>query len=314
MLLFVDVPILSTIIYILRDSEIYAFPFWLVIPAGLFFGVWSIIYIDKAITQTKDDTSIPEGLSKIIRRTPPTSSQKIVISGVLLTVFIVYSLSDPSYYLEYFEFEGVIIGSIKLFIAVFGYGVIILEFVIYILSINILLPIHVYRTEPDIVNPQLDKFGGTKAVGKLIKNTTIIYFTGLILFSFNTVLQSVFAGPYGPSAFEQQLFLIMWAFGIPIFGFPVYMMHRYMKKKKNEFESEVKKKIDPIDDIDKIGNQDSAELTEYNHYILTLERLESMKEYPVDTSMVRDTLFSALLPLLLQTVLTALISGSVEIF
>lgn len=173
------------------------------------------------------------------------------------------------------------------------------ELVCLYLGVHVFLPATVAaRDHIDFTDPHL--YGGLRPVGRLLRDSAA---SMLILLSLYFVFESVSMGSSPFDAFSRIILFGGIGFAVLTFLGPVYWLHHYMRRKKEAKIEEITKEIETegpegsrFPDID----PKTDEFEFYTNEFIRLSRVENMKEFPVDFSLVLEFLFVLALPYLAE--------------
>ncbi|MFB6254212.1 MAG: hypothetical protein ABEI06_06365 [Halobacteriaceae archaeon] len=223
----------------------------------------------------------------------------LLIGG--LGLYLLWFIVDPSPMQTFIDVYGRRLAQIYFYLVIPGifyvFGV---ELISLYIGIHILLPLKVTMTERiDFSDPFL--YGGLRPLGKLLRDSSVGFLALLSIYGIFVVV-AVGSNPVDP--FSQLILFGGITFGFIIFALPVYWIHKYMHHKKRA-------KIEEIcEDIKDAGPEDDPnvfpetsptaeeEFDKYSHDYIRLNRVENMKEFPVDFSLVLELLFVLLIPYL----------------
>lgn len=179
----------------------------------------------------------------------------------------------------------------------FVFFVIGVELVSLYLGVHVFLPLTVTaRDHIDFTDPHL--YGGLRSVGRLLRDSAA---SMLVLLSLYFVFESVSMGTSPFDAFSRIILFGGIGFAVCTFLGPVYWLHLYMRRKKEA-------KIEEITDEIEMEGPDGARFPDidpktdefefYTNEFIRLNRVENMKEFPIDFSLVVEFIFVLLLPYL----------------
>jgi len=154
----------------------------------------------------------------------------------------------------------------------------------------------------DLLDPA--RCGGLRPIGVLAVQSSIVYFSAI------TMINVLFMMGGGLPLGWILVFGIGWMIGICLFIIPLLNVHYYMKREKEKYLTKI------IHDIKKARRKRSKTISgkmttiEYRLHLMELhleyESAEKLQEYPFDTKILRDVVFAALLPLIVEVIYTFL--------
>lgn len=303
--LFIDVPVLSTIAYLFQPNvtfhPILDYPWWGLVPVGLVLGVYGIRRTRSRFT---DAVQVGRGSSEVRVSTP-----RRFRVGVYVAALGFYLLSTGPALPELFSTEGTVIGVIKwLGIIPFVYIPLIVEFVVVYLHGLFFLPVALSRDDVDIDFADPTKLGGMGPVGALILTATKLYYLGLTLWTLFKFL-GIFIGIKEPVVSPQNLlsitfFTAAWIAGAVLFLGALFVIHRHMLEKRAEKIEEITNRIRNAGTDDEVfpyvEPADHEERVEYLQEYANLRRVEETRTYPFDVNKLWELFAAAVFPVLIQ--------------
>lgn len=231
----------------------------------------------------------------LTRTVPRRVKRVLLVPG--LGLHAAWFFVDPSPMSWLGEVWGPELAALFFFVIVpgvfFVFGV---ELVSIYIGIHVLLPLSI--TVSDRINfddPHL--YGGLRPVGALLRNSAASF---LVVLSAYVAFETVARGSTPLDAFSQVILFGGIAFGALIFAAPVYWLHRYMRRQKwakvEQIVAEVRDQNEggvTFPDIDPT-NRETFEFNTQEY--IRLDRVERMKEFPVDFSLVLEFLIVLALP------------------
>lgn len=188
----------------------------------------------------------------------------------------------------------------------FGYLIIVVEGGAYYIGINLLLP---WKIEKNDIDPSdTHRYGGMKEVGNLILKSAQFYFIGLSLVTLTNY--QAFEPIFTKIGLMLFSFIITWIVGLSLFLLPSFWIHLQIKSRKEDLLDELNGKIrdagrEPGGRLE-VKPNDPDEMLEYIFQYLEHEHVHSMREYPIDASIIQQLIFSAIIPISLQLTLSFL--------
>lgn len=180
------------------------------------------------------------------------------------------------------------------------------EFVSLYVGIHVFMPLRIRQTRLiDFTDPFSS--GGLSHIGGLLTKSTVLFFVLLSLFAtFLTLSEGT-----GIRRFQLVLLVAATVAGITLFYVPVYWLHIHLLKMKKEKLKHIKRQIEDKGNDNEMFPHTVPEteevVYEYTHDYIRLTRVESTKEFPVDTSMLQQVAFSIILPYILSFSMDSLI-------
>jgi hypothetical protein len=181
---------------------------------------------------------------------------------------------------------------------IFVVGVIVAD--MFYISLGIFrLPFRIKKdiTHIDILDPE--RCGGIKPVGKLSVYVATVYFIGLLMFMVFLIYINLFKDIGIKLLFVGGIIL-----GFILFIIPQLGIHAFMKKEKEKYleglveqinESEKQNPITTEEDIKKL----KADIKILQLY-LKYERGQKMEEYPINSEILKEVIFAALIPIAVE--------------
>lgn len=308
LIVFIDVPVLSTISYIIHDGQtvhpLIDYPWWGLVPLALVIGIFGMRRMRSIYTRAIKNTGQITGKIKV---SSPNRLRSIVFVVALILYFIIIIPDLP----ELLNAEGQIIGIIKwaLIIPCIYVGLIVEFFVIYIHSLFFLpISITVQNIPLDFSDPT--NLGGMGDVGDLIILSTIYYYLGLALWTGTTLIGPLTgiqgAVQSGPGIESIIFFILAWAVGGFLLLISLWVLHSHMYENKKNKLQEIKKRIQDSGTDDKFfpytSPEENKEVIEYMQGYIDFRRIEDTKTYPIDIDKLWELFVSAALPILLQSI------------
>lgn len=171
------------------------------------------------------------------------------------------------------------------------------EFLSMFLGVHLLMPFRIQESgRIDFTDPH--RFGGLREIGLLLRRSAALYLGLAILF----VIFVALPGGVNPlDRFPLAIVLGGTTLGALLFFAPVYWLHRHMRAlKETKIEiiaNRMEKDIDPENEFFPDIDFESVEnVSAYMHEYIALTRVEGMREYPVDISIIQEFLFVLALP------------------
>lgn len=308
--LFIDVPILSTLSYVLRPDVTYHaavdFPLWPLIPIVLLTAVWGMRRIQSQYTRAvRTAGRRSERDAKRIKVATPTHFR----TTLYVMVLILYLIAWGPFFPEAIASEGPIVGSIKwLGLIPFFYLPIVVEFFVVYLHGLFFLPVTIYLSETPLDFADPEKLGGMGPVGTLIISATKIYYLVLILWTGMSFLRRLLAiqgaTESGPEPVSMALFVVTWIMGGVLFLLAMFAVHLHMAQQRREKVTELTEGIRQAGTDEEMfpyaEPSDDKEVMEYVQQYMNLDRVESTHTYPADVSNLWELFGVAVLPVLLQ--------------
>lgn len=305
-ILLIDVPILSTIVYVLRPGVTFHpfldYPLWFFIPVGLIIGTWGMRKIRSQYEYAISNTG---RVSKPIEVPTPRRFRMSVYIGAL----VLYLISVWPNLTEALTIEGPLIGGIKwlVIIPVFYIPLIVEFFVVYLHSL-FFLPIAIYlqNISLDFADPQ--NLGGMEPVGNLLINGTQLYYLGLGIWTVWSIIHRITdMGAWGGGFVGNNLFFgITWITGGILFFIAVLVVHSNMKRQRTKKIKEITQRIRELGNDDKMFpyvNIDDADLLiKYNQEHINMAKIRETRTYPIAIEKFWELFGVAIFPILLEII------------
>ena len=305
LIVFIDVPILSTITYIIHDGQtvhpLIDYGWWILVPIALMIGVFAMKRIRSKYSDAINNVGKDSGNLEI------KSPNRFRI-GVYVLSMLVYLPFIAQNLTQFLASEGQIIGSIKwLIIIPFFYLPIISEFFVIYIHGLFFLPFSIFQQNIDLDFSDPNKLGGMGKVGDSMIFATSFYFIGLALWTGTTIIgpiTGIKATESGPDSFSIGFFMIAWFVGLLLFFLSLWIIHKHMYTKKqekiDELMEEIRKSGQDEEVFPYVNPQERDENIEYMQKYINLNRVEETKTYPVDINKIWEFSASAFLPIFLQ--------------
>ncbi|MFD1632920.1 hypothetical protein ACOZ4L_15580 (plasmid) [Haloplanus ruber] len=193
------------------------------------------------------------------------------------------------------------------FVFPFVYTPILIQFFTVYLSIQLLAPWRLAKSDVGIhfLDPQ--GVGGLRPLGELIKKAYYFIVAGLVGYSLITYAPFVdtWAGP--PATITNIVFTSVWLISIGTVAFAVFVLHRFMHREKREeirhLEEEYRSHIEEPWDVKQyeIPEEHEETVTDIEDRIA---RVNATSEYPATFSIWSQLLLSVAIPKTLQLLLS----------
>lgn len=305
-IVFIDVPVLSTIGFLVHDGEtvhpLLDLSWWSLVPLGLVVGVVGIRRIRSKFTRAVENAGQSHGKIHIL--TPSRLRPGLLIFSVILYYTIIVP-DLPQIFLA----EGKIIGAVKWLVLIpLVYLPIIVElFSVYLHGI-LFLPLAVNRQDVPLDFSDPKRVGGMEPVGSLLLTANNFYFLGLICWTGTTVL-GPFMGSRGaiksnPGAESIIFFIIAWITGILLFCFSVHFVGKHIRRQK---EAEICRTIREIQrcrnhptTLKENGFGTEGRATKCIQLYLYLDWIAQTETYPIDVGKIWTFFGTVVFPILLK--------------
>lgn len=212
-------------------------------------------------------------------------------------VYIGWITVDPAPFAPLEPIYGRTITRIKVLgIIPFVNYVLVVELVSMYVGVHLLLPLKI--TCADLADVEAPRgYLGFRPVGRLLRDSTGGF---LILVTLYISIESVAPGtsPFDPFATLVLLGSSLFV-GLIFFG-PVYWLHHYMRRVKDEYVDWLQAELRATGPDDSVFPHTRpavrTDYDEYTHKHIQLTRVENLREFPVETHLVVELLFVVLLP------------------
>lgn len=178
------------------------------------------------------------------------------------------------------------------------YVVIGVELVSLYVGVLVLLPLKVTATDR-IDFTDAKRFGGLRPLGRLLRDATASLLVFLALFA---VFETIAVGSDPLDPFSRVVLFGGMAFAAAAFLGPVYWLHKFMRHQKEARIDDITDEIrhsGPDDDVfPDTRPVEPSHYDEYTYEYIKLSRVENMREFPVDFSLVLEFVFVLILPYL----------------
>lgn len=310
LVLFVDVPVLSTVGYVRTGREVYMYSLWPVVAGGLVYAVWAVVYLrDKffAAVDAVDEPGSGGELASIL-----DSRLKHLIAAGWIAGFVLNIWFDPAATRAFLRLEGEVVGTLKYAIMGGIYMPIIAELTFLVVAVHVLLPLRIRLEDVPLDFSDPRRFGGFYPVGELLVRSTMVYFVGLLAWSGQTVVHRFIDSPW-PEASQLGvwMFYLLWGALVVSYLFPVLVLNRHMTGQKDAMIEEIQAEIRDLGDDDESipytePPEDEVEIGKHLDRYFKLYHVEQTREYPADFTMVQEVILAALVPVAGHVIVTVL--------
>lgn len=296
-----DVPILSTISYFHTGFHpILDIPGWSLMPLLFLLVVYSPRKLhDKYKRAEKSNVGTnqqPPNLFKI----SPRSRYIILAIGL-----IIYFATLVSFGIKpLFQQEGTLVGMIKfLLIIPIIYIPAGADLVATFIDVHLLLPRRIKKSalSLDFADPR--KLGGMKPIGDILTKSSTYYFTGLIIYTFSTVINIIFNSSQ-PAMISILFFGTMWLLGVCLFIISIFTIHIHMSDMKHKKEEQIFDELKDIggepESFPELGTLSQDHIIKYNYKFIELSQIRATHEYPFRYHFLWQLFSVAIFPVVLQ--------------
>lgn len=344
-IMFVDIPILSTLRYLETGYHPFlANPGVILIPIGLLYGIWGARRLRNQFEEAVEESVIKDGVTD---RFPKTLSVpwrwllrlgthhgdtevgreqleeiislrfKVLLLLVGWGIHLSWILLNPNALPLIIDVEGPVIGPIKFFfiIPLFYYPIGV-EFIATYIGIIILLPLKIRSTGLINFQDPLD-FGGLQPIGDLIQSATLYYFLGATAYILLSALPTLVGkAPVDPVIGIVTTTIIFGSIilGISLFFFPIFIIHKHMKTSKHQKLRIIAREVEEYGGDDDTmmfpetpapNSADDAHF--YTHHFIKIMKVKDTREFPIDVSHIREIIIAAFIPYIAHVTVTFLL-------
>lgn len=303
-LLFVDVPVLSTISY-LSSGGVYTFKLWPLVPLGLTIAVLTLLWLRDAYVDTVEalPSRGPKADRDALKRLVTARHRRAFLllwwGGYLGNIVLA-----PEAFFEFLAIEGLVIGLLKQAIIFGGYVPILAEFTALVVTVHVLFPLELWRREYPLDFSDVAGFGGLRAIGVLLKYTTSVYYVGLVFYTVAMLAPVYVSTSYpDPTSLQIVLFPFLWGAGLVLYAVPVLVINRHVTAEKRRELERIQRELrglDPADEDFPYVDPPQEIIPEYTYKFLELQQIHNTRDYPTNVSILQDIVVAALLPLAVQ--------------
>lgn len=304
LLLFVDVPVLSTISYV-TSGGVYIFELWPLVPVGLTLAVLLLLrlrdaYVDTVETlQPRGAKADRDALKALVIARHRRAFLMLWWGGYIGNIVLA-----PEAFFEFLAIEGLVIGLLKQAIIFGGYVPVLAEFTALVVTIHVLFPLELWRREYPLDFSDVSGFGGLRKVGVLLKYSTAVYYAGLIFYTVTTLAPIFLSTRYpDPTSLQAVLFPFLWAIGLVMYAVPVLIINRHVTAEKRRELERIERELRGLDpDHEDFPYVDPPQelIPEYTYKFLELQQVHNTRDYPTNISILQDIVLAALVPLAVQ--------------
>lgn len=315
LLLLVDYGIIQTYNYLFTDHISWiTTPSNLTLALGLVVAVVGVRYMADEYAYAVDSLRFEDR-----DNTPDSSRFETLVS--FRTKLGIYFVGLAVYYLNLFlgpgaqtllAVEGVfkfVVG--QFFLAPLVNLVLVVEFALLFVGIQLLLPRRIARADLDLFFYDPQDMGGFGRVGQLLKRSYYVYTAGVMVYFLVAYGDAIFSAladdPYPePGVQVAVFFTIAWGVGVVSILYSMQQMHRLMAAQKSErireLEADLKAVIENPYDIrsSRVTDVEAMETLERQ-----LSQVRSTRAYPTTFTMWSQIALSVLLPQVLQLAVQA---------
>jgi ABC-type multidrug transport system fused ATPase/permease subunit len=180
------------------------------------------------------------------------------------------------------------------------------QFVAVYLSIEIIAPWRLYRSDIGIDFLDPEGLGGLRPLGELVKHAYYYMVAGLIAFALVVYGPVVSAPSWGPTATTSIVFTLIWLGTVVTVAFAVFVLHQFMREEKRRELHRLDRVLrETIDNPWDIKNYDVNEekQTLVDELRQRTETVSNTREYPATFSIWSQLLVSIVLPKAVQLLL-----------
>lgn len=295
--------VIAMVQYITKGYHpVTAYPLWLVPTAAGLFGLLLVRYLVRVYETSREDLKevvvdedeLPSGIAPV--------SLQILVYAVLIVSMVVWLLQPGV-----LETIRSVQGPLGLPRHVLIYSLlripIVAEASAVILGTVVLLPWRLVRAELDVDFGDPYGFGGLKPVAKLLQRAMILYFIGLFAFTLYALAPRLFPAQPGVrgAPFVSAGIVGTWLLGFGLFAGSIWRIHVRIKRQKETRIAELREQLsqcdslaEPFPDLHDVYDVSADVVLLYLYLETVLERVESTREYPTNTPLVRELFISSL--------------------
>jgi hypothetical protein len=179
----------------------------------------------------------------------------------------------------------------------FVYTPIIAQFFAIYLSIQVLAPWRLARSDVGIHFYDPHGVGGLRPLGELIKKAYYYIGGGLVVYALITYAPFV-VSEWSVTPFAGMLFTVIWLVSVATVGFAVFVLHRFMHREKRRKIRDLERELtnyvdDPWDVMHSIPDDKQDDVKDLRQ---RMDRISATNEYPATFSIWSQLLLSVAIP------------------
>lgn len=307
---FIDFGLLSGISWVVVGRETYGSPILLAIPVGLSAAVFLARWVRTRYRDAVDSLDGERFDDSLL--TLPTGRLRI---GLFVAFYVgnqLQLLSHPAEVAGFVAIHGVVIAWTKYLVLSLFYFVIYADVAALLAASMIVLPWRIYQTRPELDFSDVHGFAGLYETSRLLQSGAVVYFLGVAAWTaFLYAPQSAETIPE-VSPLEQLLFPLLWGGGVVLYLGPVMLLHRHLVAEK---EAKIEEIDDQLRELDPDGERKGIpylsprreDIPLVQQKYLELQQVRSQRDYPANVSIVEELVLAALVPIVFQWGLSALL-------
>lgn len=306
----VIIPVLNIYTYLSGGKIPYTTnPFYILQPVALVGAVYGSHALHRRYLQVMQEMNIeqrasdPEALINIVPARLP------VIFFLFGAVFTLVRSGVVIGFDEIYRTAGVrgLFDWIVMF--AFVYPPIVAQFLAVFLSIELLAPLRLSRSDVGIHFLDPEGLGGLRPIGELIKYAYYYLVVGLFAFLLVMYGPALATPEWNTSEFAGIAFTFVWVLTIVVVGIAVFTLHRFMHREKRAEKRRLETELDKLTqnrwDLREyqVPDEDRGRVEELQGQ---LEKVSQTREYPATFNMWSQLLLSIFIPKAIQLVLASL--------
>lgn len=284
-------------------------PFFFLQPLALIGAVYAARTLVLGYANSMDEMSVetrtshPEPLLNLVPRWLPWGFFVLGAGFGLLRAFFAVGVTTIVQ-------ESGIPGLLGWFVVnPFVYAPIAAQFLAVFLSLELLAPVRLARSDLQIDFMDPEGLGGLRPIGELIKQSYYFMMLGLVAFVFILYAPIVGAASWSPTPFTNVVFTATWLVTIGVVAFAVFVLHRFMHREKR---AEMRKLNDRLEtlvenrwDIKEYNIPDGRQ-DEVDEIQRRMDRVSATREYPATFTIWSQLLLSIAIPKAIQLAVASL--------
>lgn len=302
--LFLDVPVLSTVGYLLPRipsfHPLLEYPWWWLIPVALLLGIRGM----RRMRATAVEAALTVREEGVAVSTPAIRSIRFLLFAIGLLLYVVGPLRILPTILSV---EGVFIGGFKWLVIIPAvYIPVAVDFVTTYLLATVLIPVYVLLERPELNFEDPLRFGGLAPTGTSLTVAAEYHFLALGIYTLVTFLDNILlANPvFGTklTRLEVGFFLATWILGVCLLVLGIHLVHRHMAAEKLEKLEELSVGLDDrtARSFTNVAPDETEEALATISRYLAIHHVERTRTYPLAVSRLWEVFAAAGIPLVLQ--------------
>lgn len=284
-------------------------PFFVLQPLALIGSVYASRTLTRGYKNAMTEMSVenrmsdPETLTTLVPRWLPWAF--FVVGAGFGLIRAVFAVGIPTILQE----SGVP-GLIAWFIVnPFVYAPIAAQFLAVFLSLELVAPVRLARSDLQIDFMDPEGLGGLRPIGELLKSSYYFMMVGLVAFVFILYAPVLGAKSWSPTSFTNVVFTATWVVTVAAVAFAVFVIHRFMHREKREEMRNLNDRLESLVenrwDIKNYTIPDGKQ-GEVDEIQQRMDRVSNTNEYPATFTIWTQLLLSIAIPKAIQLGVTRL--------